>query len=82
MAGKVLERFGDQVEHITYKALQDDGTMLCESILNRSDFDLKTQEMNTDIVAANYNQEPIDVKGRLYGNLVSTSHCHLVSTRN
>jgi predicted phage terminase large subunit-like protein len=41
--------------------------MLCDSILNRRDFELKTKEMNPDIIEANYNQKPIDVKGRLYG---------------
>ena len=27
---------------------------------------LKTQQMNPDIIEANYNQKPIDVTGRLY----------------
>lgn len=36
--------------------------MLCEEILSKEDFEIKTQEMNEDIVQANYNQEPIDIK--------------------
>lgn len=67
LAGRVLDSFGDQVEHITFTAVQEDGTMLCDEVLNRADFDLKTREMNADIVAANYNQQPIDITGRLYG---------------
>src|SRR5215207_3674141 len=65
MAGRILDSYED-VEHITYTAAQPDGTMLCESILNRRDYELKTKEMNPDIVEANYNQKPIDVTGRLY----------------
>ena len=65
LAGFVLANY-DDVIHINYKAVQDDGTMLCADILSREDFDLKTKNMNKDIIAANYQQEPIDVKGRLY----------------
>ena len=67
LAGRIIETFGDLVEVIKYKAVQDDGTMLCEEILSKQDFDIKIKEMNEDIVQANYNQEPIDIKGRLYG---------------
>lgn len=65
LAGYVLENF-DNVVHINYKAVQEDGTMLCEDILSKKDYELKTKNMNKDIVLANYQQEPIDVKGRLY----------------
>ncbi|WP_230073451.1 terminase large subunit domain-containing protein [Rhodococcoides fascians] len=67
LAGRVLDSYED-VEHVTYKAVNDDGSMLCDDILNKSDYQLKTKEMNTDIVEANYNQKPIDIKGRLYGD--------------
>lgn len=70
LAGRVLESYPD-VEHVTFKAVQDDGSMLSSSILNRNDYDLKTSEMNLDIVEANYNQKPIDVKGRLFGDFVT-----------
>jgi hypothetical protein len=66
LAGRILDAYED-VDHITYTAGQSDGTMLCESILNRRDYELKTKEMNPDIIEANYNQKPIDVTGRLYG---------------
>lgn len=65
LAGYILENY-DSVVHINYKAVQDDGTMLCPEILSDADFKKKTKNMNKDIVAANYQQEPIDVKGRLY----------------
>lgn len=65
LAGFILENFKNVI-HINYKAVQDDGSMLCDDILPRSDFELKTKNMNKDIVLANYQQEPIDIKGRLY----------------
>lgn len=65
LAGFVLDNYPGVV-HINYKAVQDDGSMLCPEILSREDYELKTMNMNRDIVAANYQQEPIDVKGRLY----------------
>lgn len=65
LAGFILANY-ENVIHINYKAVQDDGSMLCPEILSRADYDLKTKNMNKDIVAANYQQEPIDVKGRLY----------------
>ena len=66
LAGRIIDAYGDDVEQIAFKAVQDDGTMLCPEVLSRESFNLKTKEMNPDIIAANYNQEPIDVKGKLY----------------
>lgn len=68
LAGYILDN-NDDVVHINYKAVQDDGTMLCEEVLSKKDFNFKTKNMNKDIVLANYQQEPIDVKGRLYTSI-------------
>lgn len=68
LAGFVLRNF-DNVVHINYKAVQDNGEMLCPDILSTEDFAVKTKNMNKDIVLANYQQEPIDIKGRLYSNI-------------
>ena len=65
LAGYILENF-DNVKHINYQAVQKDGSMLCPEILNKEDYLLKTKNMNKDIIYANYQQEPIDVKNRLY----------------
>ena len=65
LAGYILANY-ENVVHINYKAVQDDGKMLCDDILSKKDYMLKTKNMNRDIVFANYQQEPIDVKGRLY----------------
>lgn len=73
LAGRVLEKYPDAV-HINYKAVQDDGTMLCDDILSKEDYEFKTLSMNEDIVKANYQQEPIDIKGRLYSEIQTYSH--------
>lgn len=70
LAGYILNNY-DDVVHINYKAVNEDGTMLCSDILSKEDFEFKTKEMNEDIIQANYNQEPIDIKGKLYEKLMS-----------
>lgn len=71
LAGRVLEEY-DNVRLISYPAVQPDGTMLCEDILNKEDYLLKTKNMNREIVEANYNQTPIDVGDRMYPDKFNT----------
>lgn len=69
LAGKALQYFkeqGTKIRHVSMKALQDDGRMLCEDILSRKSYESKTRAMGKDIALANYQQEPIDIKGKLY----------------
>ena len=66
LAGRILEHYGNNVEHINMKAIQDDGSMLCDEILSRESCEEKKRAMGVDIFQANYQQEPIDIKGRLY----------------
>lgn len=69
LAGRALRHFkslGMKVRHISYKALQDDETMLCDKILSKRSYEVKTKSMSKEIAAANYQQEPMDLKGRLY----------------
>ncbi len=71
LAGRALQHYREQgakVRHICMKALQDDGTMLCEEILSRKSYEAKKKAMGADIASANYQQEPIDLKGRLYSS--------------
>ena len=65
LAGYILENYSN-VRHINYKAVREDGSMLCKEVLSKEDYEFKTKNMNKDIVYANYQQEPIDVKNRLY----------------
>lgn len=69
LAGRALDHFkesGARIRHISMKALQDNGTMLCEEVLSRKSYEAKIKAMGADIASANYQQEPIDLKGRLY----------------
>lgn len=71
LAGRALKempQLGYKVKHVNMKALQDDGTMLCDEILNKKDYERKTKTMGADIAAANYQQEPIDIVGKLYSH--------------
>lgn len=71
LAGRALEHFKAEkkkVRHISMKALQDDGTMLCDEILSKDSYDMKVRAMGADIASANYQQIPIDMKGRLYSS--------------
>lgn len=67
LAGRALEHWPD-AELITMKALQDDGTMLCDAVLTREDYEDKVRTMSEEIASANYQQQPIDLKGRLYSS--------------
>ena len=69
LAGRALEGLGElgfKIKHINMKALQDNGSMLCKEILSKKSYELKTKAMGEDIASANYQQEPIDLKGQLY----------------
>lgn len=71
LAGRALVHFkeeGKKLRHINLKAQQDDGEMLCDEILSRKSYESKIRAMSPEIAAANYQQEPIDVKGRLYSS--------------
>lgn len=73
LAGKALEELpksGYRVKHINFKAYDHERKkMLCESVLSYQDYQRKIKTMGADIASANYQQEPIDIKGRLYQNL-------------
>ena len=70
LAGKVLEMFnGEDTRHVAFKALQDDGTMLCEDVFDRKSFEEQKAVTSIAIINANYQQEPVNIKGRLYSKL-------------
>lgn len=73
LAGKVLEilpQTGYSVKHINFKAYDEKNhKMLCDDVLSYEDYQRKIKTMGIDIASANYQQEPIDIKGRLYNNL-------------
>ena len=73
LAGKVLEWCKEKAKkyrHISMKAIQDENNheMLCSDVLSYESAMDKKSAMGADIFSANYQQEPIDIKGRLYGS--------------
>lgn len=71
LAGRALEHYKEQgakIRHINMKALLNKDTyeMLCSEVLSYKSYLAKTKAMGEDIASANYQQEPIDLKGRLY----------------
>lgn len=71
LAGRALEHFkeaGAKVRHISMKAMLNSETheMLCPEVLSYKSYQAKIKAMGADIASANYQQEPIDLKGRLY----------------
>lgn len=69
LAGKLIKHCEENniaFRQILYKAVQDDGTMLCDEILNKESYNIKTKTMSIEIAEANYQQKPIDLRGSLY----------------
>lgn len=71
LAGRALKELplsGYKVKHISFQAYDEkNDRMLCEDVLSFEDYQRKVKTMGADIASANYQQEPIDIRGRLYG---------------
>ncbi|ADU26086.1 phage terminase large subunit [Ethanoligenens harbinense] len=82
LAGRAVKTFAEQgrpVRILSMKAFQDDGTMLCPEVLSLQSYENKTRTMAPEIAAANYQQEPIDVKGRLYSGFKTYAEIPAIS---
>lgn len=69
LAGRAMQFFKDEgwkCRQVMMQAQNPDGTMLCDEILSEESYKAKIKAMGEDIAKANYQQTPIDVKGRLY----------------
>lgn len=71
LAGRVLKwckEKGKRYRHISMKALVNKETheMLCPEVLSYESYQDKISAMGADIASANYQQQPIDLKGQLY----------------
>ena len=86
LAGRAIEHYkaeGKKIKHIKMKAVQDNkGTMLCDEILSYKSYLSKARAMGPEIASANYQQEPIDIKGRLYNNLKTYNQLPMDSNNN
>lgn len=75
LAGRAIEHFQDdplfKAKVITMKAMQDDGTMLCDDVLSKASYISKVRAMGEDIASANFQQIPIDLKGCLYSQIMT-----------
>lgn len=73
LAGRVLEHYKEEkkrVRHVNFKAYDEEtNSMLCEDILSLESYMSRKAAMGADIINANYQQEPIDLKGTLYKDL-------------
>lgn len=68
LCGRAINHFreiGINPVILTMKALEDNN-MLCEEVLNRQQYNILEGTLGQDILSANYNQIPIDLKGVLY----------------
>ncbi|MFR8733899.1 MAG: phage terminase large subunit [Clostridium perfringens] len=69
LAGRLISHCNENkinYKQILYKAIKEDGSMLCDDILNYDSYTIKTKTMSPEIALANYQQEPIDLRGTLY----------------
>jgi predicted phage terminase large subunit-like protein len=71
LAGRATAHFQSEdtpCRILSMKAVQNEETreMLCEEILSYKDYRIKARLMSEEISSANYQQVPIDLKGRLY----------------
>ena len=75
IAGQLIQMFKEQGRKyriISKKAYNPETKqMLNPSILNKEQYDLLVQTIGEDIVRANYDQEPIDLKGKLYTHFLT-----------
>ena len=76
MAIKHFEEINEEVELLSMKAF-DGSKMLCEEVLSLEQYKTLVNTIGEDIVSANYNQEPIDLKGVLYSELKTYGNINL-----
>lgn len=51
---------------LNMKACNEDGEMLCSSLLSKAKYESLKRNIDEAIFEANYNQQPVDIQGRLY----------------
>ena len=80
---RMLDEQGRKDRLISKKAYDEKtDTMLNPSILSRTQYKLLTQTIGEDIVRANYDQEPIDIKGKLYKRFLTYNPADIKSIDN
>jgi len=79
LAGRAEKHFkglGFPCRVLSMKALVNEETkeMLCPDILSYEDYQMKVSTMSKEIASANYQQIPVDMKGRLYQKFQTYAH--------
>jgi predicted phage terminase large subunit-like protein len=65
MLGCVIRDNKDEI-YVYIRKMEVDSIMLCESLCSRKKWEQIKRTIDTNIVSANYDQEPIDAEGRMY----------------
>lgn len=86
MAGRLMQMFDEQgrkYKLITKKAYDSKTEqMLNPKILDKRAYDLLIQTIGEDIVRANYDQEPVDIKGKLYKRFLTYNPADIKTVDN
>lgn len=70
ICGRILDsKRADEWYVLKLPAIDGEGNMLCPDLLSRKNYEALADLMDETILNANYKQEPVDVKGRLYTTL-------------
>lgn len=77
LAGRVIEHFesnGWEYEQVIFKAIDEDGKSICEKDWPLKDLEFKQKSMPEEIWQANYQQNPINVQGKMYNKFNTYTH--------
>ena len=66
LAGRVMADEPDDWLYIKMETPMENGEMLCPELLSRRTYDARARVTSPEIMAANYHQTPVDLKGALY----------------
>ena len=84
MAGRLMQMLDEQGRkyRLISKKAYDGTKMLNDNILNYQQYQNVINTIGEDIVAANYNQEPVDIKGKLYKRFLTYNPEDIQSINN
>lgn len=66
LAGRVMDEEPNEWLYVKMETPMENGEMLCPELLSRKTYEARARLTSPDIMAANYHQEPMDLKGALY----------------
>lgn len=66
LAGRVMDEEPGEWLYVKMQTPMEDGAMLCPELLSRKTYEARARLTSPDILAANYQQQPMDLKGALY----------------